>query len=204
MTAAEEKEVLKRAKHGELSAFETLITAYEKRVFALAYRACGNEEDARDLTQEIFLRMYRSLDSFKGESRFSTWLYRVAANICIDFNRKASTTPKTASLEDGEAALRLPDQNQARQPEAAAENLELRAELQAGLAALSQEHRTVLLLRDVSGLTYGELAQALDLTEGTVKSRLARARRALREILLQRGNIQAPGPSKKTERGTAR
>lgn len=201
MTAAEEKSLVGRAKKGELTAFETLVTAYERRVYALALRSSGNEEDARDIAQEVFLRVYRSLDSFRGDSGFSTWIYRITMNICVDFARRNVSAPGSLTDED-DAERPLPDPCEAHQPEHAAENAALREELRAALAALSEDHRQIVLLRDVSGLSYDEIARTLELSEGTVKSRLARARRSLREILIRRGNICVPAASKDTERGT--
>lgn len=183
-----------------MQAFEALVTAYEHRVYALALRSSGNEYDARDIVQEVFLRVYRSLGSFRGDSGFSTWIYRIAMNICVDFARRSAAAPQLAVLDGEDDATRtLPDGNLSHQPETAAEAAELRDEIQLALAELTEEHRTIVLLRDVSGLSYDEIARTLQLTEGTVKSRLARARKSLREILLRRGNIVAPSASKQAE-----
>lgn len=200
MEKREEKLLVARAKKGEMQAFEEIVTAYERRVYLLAFRSCGNEQDARDVSQEVFLRVYRSIDGFRGESRLSTWIYRITMNICIDFARRQSTAPQTTALEgEEERGIAFPDSNPAHQPEAMADASVLREEIQVALEALSQEHRTIVLLRDVYGLRYDEIAEQLQITEGTVKSRLARARKNLREILLSRGNIEAPSTSKQTE-----
>ena len=189
-----EKVLLARAKKGEIAAFESLMTAYENRVYTLALRSTGSEHDAADITQEVFL------DSFRGDSSLSTWLYRVTSNLCVDFARKRAAEGSTASIDDAESpAASIPDPSRAIQPEQAAENQELREELQYALAQLSEEHRRVVLLRDVAGLPYTEIARTLELEEGTVKSRLARARNSLRKILLARGNISLPTSSKQTE-----
>lgn len=195
-----EKVLLARAKKGEIAAFESLMTAYENRVYTLALRSTGSEHDAADITQEVFLRAWKSLDSFRGDSSLSTWLYRVTSNLCVDFARKRAAEGSTASIDDAESpAASIPDPSRAIQPEQAAENQELREELQYALAQLSEEHRRVVLLRDVAGLPYTEIARTLELEEGTVKSRLARARNSLRKILLERGNISLPTSSKQTE-----
>lgn len=200
MPKNEEKILVSRAKRGELQAFEALVTAYEHRVFALALRSSGNEHDARDIVQEVFLRVYRSLHSFRGDSGFSTWIYRITMNICVDFARRGASGPQTDPMEgEGQKSHSLPDSDVSHQPEAAAEAAELRDEIRAALSELSEEHRAIVLLRDVSGLTYDEIARALQLTEGTVKSRLARARKSLREILIRRGNIVSPSASKQEE-----
>lgn len=192
-----EKVLLQRAKKGEMAAFESLVTAYERRVYSLALRSTGSEADAADITQEVFLRAYRSLDTFRGESGFSTWLYRITVNLCVDLARKNNPAE---SLDD-EQALEAPETRGAYQPETALANSELRRELDAALSLVSEEHRKIVILRDVAGMSYADIAAALELEEGTVKSRLARARAALRKILIERGNISLPSAPKQTERG---
>ena len=195
-----EKVLLARAKKGEIAAFESLMTAYENRIYSLALRSTGSEQDAADITQEVFLRAWKNLDSFRGDSSLSTWLYRVTSNLCVDFARKKAAEGMPTSIDDEESpAADLADPSRMAQPEAAAENSELREELQFALAQLSEEHRRVVLLRDVAGMTYTDIARTLGLEEGTVKSRLARARASLRKILLERGNISLPTSSKQTE-----
>lgn len=198
-----EKILVQRAKKGEMAAFETLVTAYERRVFTLALRSTGSEQDAADITQEVFLRAYRSLDTFRGDSGFSTWLYRITSNLCVDHARSTAAAGIAATLgaEDENGISELPDDNRQHQPEAVLENNELRRELDAALRLLAPNYRRVLVLRDVAGLRYADIANMLDLEEGTVKSRLARARASMRKILLERGNISLPSASKQTERG---
>lgn len=195
-----EKVLLARAKKGEIAAFESLMTAYENRIYSLALRSTGSEQDAADITQEVFLRAWKNLDSFRGDSSLSTWLYRVTSNLCVDFARKKAAEGMLTSIDDEESpAADLADASRMAQPEAAAENSELREELQFALAQLSEEHRRVVLLRDVAGMTYTDIARTLGLEEGTVKSRLARARASLRKILLERGNISLSASSKQAE-----
>lgn len=195
-----EKVLLARAKKGEIAAFESLMTAYENRIYSLALRSTGSEQDAADITQEVFLRAWKNLDSFRGDSSLSTWLYRVTSNLCVDFARKKAAEGMPTSIDDEESpATDLADASRMAQPEAAAENSELREELQFALAQLSEEHRRVVLLRDVAGMTYTDIARTLGLEEGTVKSRLARARASLRKILLERGNISLSASSKQAE-----
>ena len=195
----EEKVWIQRAQKGDAAAFEQLVTAYERKVYALALRSTGSEADAADLTQEVFLRAWRSLNSFRGDSTVSTWLYRITMNICIDFSRKKSLQLVPLSDEEGNE-LPLPDRRTTNSPEAALENQELSRELNTALKQLTPDHRQAILLRDVSGLTYQEIGRMLALEEGTVKSRLARARRNLRNILIKRGNISLPSASKEHER----
>lgn len=196
---SEELSLMRRAQKGEVAAFEQIVTAYERKVFALALRSTGSEADAADLTQEAFLRAWRSLGKFRGDSSVSTWLYRITMNLCIDFSRKKSFQAVPLADEEG-SELPLPDQRTAHSPEAALDTKELSRELNAALGLLSEEHRQIVVLRDVSGLTYQEIAKLLALEEGTVKSRLARARKNLRAILIKRGNISLPSASKGQER----
>ncbi len=181
-----EKILIQRAKKGEIAAFESLVTAYERRVYSLALRSTGSLEDAADIAQEVFLHAYRSLDSFRGDSGFSTWLYRITMNLCVDFARKNTAQPQSL---DQQTADQIEETHPARQPEIALANSELRRELDAALNMVSEEHRKIVILRDVAGMSYADIGAALGLSEGTVKSRLARARAALRKILLERGNI---------------
>ena len=195
-----EKVLLARAKKGEIAAFETLMRAYENRVYTLALRSTGSEHDAADITQEVFLRAWRNLDSFRGDSSLSTWLDRVTANLCVDLARKKTGEGASASIDDEESpAAAVADPVRMNRPEEAAENNELRQELQYALSQISEEHRRIVILRDVGGLSYADIARTRGLEEGTVKSRLARARAALRRILTERGNISLASPSKDTE-----
>lgn len=193
-----EQELIQAARSGDQAAFAALVEANQAMVYSLAYRMTGNSEDAADLTQEAFLNAWRGLSKFGGQAAFSTWLYRLASNACIDFlRREKRRSALSMTLEDGDDEERqadLPDQRWS--PERELERKEARQALQEGLAALSPEHREVLLLRETEGLSYQEISQALDLEEGTVKSRIARARTALRDFLVKSGNFSLPPPSK--------
>ena len=197
-----EKVLLARAKKGEPAAFESIVTTYENRVFSLALRSTGSEADAADITQEVFLRLWKGIGDFRGDSSLSTWLYRVCTNLCVDLARKRAAEVGAVSLDDDENLLtELPDHSDGGRPETVLEKNEVARELQACLAMLSEEHRRIVTLRDVAGMRYADIAAALDLEEGTVKSRLARARAALRKILIQRGNISLPSSSKEQKGG---
>ena len=195
-----EQELVAQARRGDESAFEALVTENEKRIYNLCRRLTGNQEDAAELTQEAFLNAWRGLGRFQGESSFSTWLYRLATNACIDFLRKEKrrqSLSMTVSLDDEEEArqVELPDERYA--PEGALERAEARRAVAEGLERLTLEHRQVLVMREIHGLSYAEIGQVLGLEEGTVKSRIARARGALRKVLTERGNLFGEPSSKK-------
>ena len=191
-------ELARAAAGGDTTAFETLVGLYENKVYGLALRMCGNEEDAWDVSQEAFLAAWRALPGFRGESGFSTWLYRLTANAAIDCLRREKRRKGELSLEGGELPLTLPDAGPG--PQEAAEGGELRAAVNAALSRLTDQHRTVLILRELQELSYEEIAGVLGLDLGTVKSRISRARGALRKILLEDGNLSGYLPSKETER----
>lgn len=196
----DDKHILVRAKRGELDAFEELVRRYEKRVYAVALRSSGSPEDAADIVQEVFLRAWRSIESFRGDSGFSTWLFRITMNMCVDFARHKHSQPQTQSIVDEEENERqVPDT--APTPEEHLENRELGRELAAALDEISEEHRRIVLLRDVSGMSYTEIADVLEISEGTVKSRLSRARIALRKVLLRRGNLFLSAASNQSKGG---
>ena len=192
------EELARAAAKGNTLAFEELVRLHEKKVYALALRMCGNSEDAADVAQEAFLSAWRGLPSFRGEAGFSTWLYRLTSNAAIDQLRKGKRQREEASLDDGDLPLDVPDRQPG--PQEAVESAELQRAVADGLRELSEDHRQILLLREYQGLSYDEIAQALEVDLGTVKSRISRARRALRKILLERGNLSGYLPSKQAEK----
>lgn len=200
MTDEREARWVEAARQGDQDAFASLIQLYEKRVFALTLRMCGSAEDAAEAAQDAFLAAWQGLPFFRGESSFSTWLYRLASNACIDLLRreKRHRTAAGPSLNDEEVHLDAPDP--APTPHEAAEQRELREAIEKGLQSLSPQHREVLILREIQQLSYEEIARSLDLDVGTVKSRISRARRQLRIFLLESGNFSLPSASKPAEK----
>lgn len=186
------------ARQGDQAAFEQLVRLYEKRVFALTLRMCRNPEDAAEAAQEAFLSAWQGLAFFRGESSFATWLYRLASNACVDLLRREGRHRAAAgpSLNDEALNVDIPDATAS--PQEAAERSELRQQIEDGLSALSPEHRQVLILREMHQLTYDEIADTLSLDVGTVKSRISRGRKQLRNFLLKTGNFSAAPASKES------
>ena len=190
MTVLFENEIIRSVLRGNVNDFEKLVTAYEKNVYNIALRMVGDPDDAADMTQETFIKAYRALSSFRGDSKFSSWLYRIASNVCLDFLRSRSRHPQVSlnsSDEDDRTTFELPDMS--RNPE---EQLMKKLSMEAvrrGLEQLPEQQRQILVLRELGGLSYAELARILGLEEGTVKSRIFRARKRLCAILLRDGNI---------------
>lgn len=202
----DEKAIIEQVLAGDSNAFGQLVEQYQDRVYNLALRMCGNRDDAFDLAQDAFFRAWRGLAGFQFESSFSTWLFRLTANVCLDWLRAKKRRPvvslTTVDDEDEEVQLDLPDPGKS--PEELLLAAEDRAALVKALNALPVEYRQILTLRAIDDLSYAEIAEILKLREGTVKSRLSRARTALRNKLLQNGNNSESETSIPSERRDAR
>lgn len=194
----DETRLVKRAQRGDSAAFEELVTTHEARIYSLCLRMSGNREDACDLTQEAFLKIWRGLDSFNHDSSFATWAYRLTSNVCIDFLRKEKKrrdVPLFTEDDEGqETELVLPDQRY--DPELLAQRRELQDSLEAAMAQLEPQYRQILSLRELCGLSYSEIGSQLQLKEGTVKSRIARAREQVRRYLCSTRNFSSKPASK--------
>ena len=191
-----EEQCVAQARGGDASAFEELVRTYEAPVYRLALRMCGGRaEDAQEVAQEAFLAAWRGLPRFRGQCRFSSWLYKLTANAAVDHLRREKRRPAAVPLENaGEPA-------DPHTPQEELERRELHRAVQQALDRLTPEHREVLVLREIQQLSYDEIADALSLDLGTVKSRISRGRRQLRNFLMEQGNFSAPAASKKPERG---
>ena len=183
----QELEQIRKCQQGDAEAFTEILKTYEKKVFNLALRMMGNHEDANDLAQEAFIRVYQSIHTFRGDARFSTWLYRIATNVCLDELRKRSRR-KTESLDvpvqtqDGSVLREVPDWTD--NPEEALDRQGIREMVRQGIETLPEEQKIALILRDLQGHTYEEIAEILHISLGTVKSRINRGRQALKSIFL--------------------
>ena len=186
----EERKIIKKAAAGSADAFEQLLLKYQAPIYNLCLRMTGNPEDAADMTQEAFLKAWRSLSSFQFESSFSTWLYRLTTNTCLDYLRSLKRRPQCSlTVEDDEGEEQVLDvTDEAPTPEEALLSAEDHSQLVHALSQLEASQRQIITLRVVNDLSYAEIAEILDVKEGTVKSRLARARDNLRKKLLQTGN----------------
>ena len=191
MTREQEATIIKQVLEGDVNAFEGLVKEYEKNVYNLALRMTGDPEDAADMAQDAFIKAYSSLSSFRGDSKFSVWLFRIVSNLCLDFLRSRKRRPTVSlSVENDEGEdmeFEIADESQS--PETLLEQKLTREAVRCGLDSLPPEQRQILLLREIQGLSSEEIAQVLELESGTVKSRIFRARKRLSAFLLREGNI---------------
>lgn len=176
--------LIERYKLGDIVAFDLLMNKYEKKIYNYCYRMLNNFEEAKDLTQEIFVKVFKNIEKFRGESSFYTWLYRIAHNLAIDFIRKRSRENVVSNdqviYEDGPATRDFIDMNL--NPEMLAADKERKELVIYAINKLLPEYKEVIVLRDIQGLSVEETAKILKCAEGTVKSRLHRARFALKNI----------------------
>ena len=179
--------LIERCRASDESAFNEVVSRYKAKVYNYIYRMTGSSDDAEDLTQEVFIRMYTSIDSFRSQSSLSTWLFRIASNLCIDRFRRSKTRTTAFSLDepiqgnDSESGHEIPDSTY--EPQRLLENTEMAEQIQLSLAQLPEKLRAAVILHDVEGLPYDEIAQIVGCPLGTVKSRLFNARMQLREKL---------------------
>ena len=176
--------LIEKARDGDISAFEKLISLYEKKIYNYCYRMTNNHEDAEDLAQEVFIKVYRNLNKFKGNSKFSTWIYRIAYNTCVDKYRKKRKA-KIFSLDyfNDEGVGNMQPVSDNPLPEDEVIQKERYERIQACIASLKPKYKTVIILRDIQNYSYEEIAEILQLPLGTVKSHINRARAALTDAL---------------------
>jgi RNA polymerase sigma-70 factor, ECF subfamily len=178
-----DEELVARSKTGDTESFNQLVKRWERPIFALAYRTLGREEDARDVTQETFLRAFRALSGFKGDAKFSSWLYRIALNLCRDWMRRDRRAPLVAVPEGVEVEQLAAEQA----PSESVEDLAARAELSRQVARVMQllpeEQRQAIVLKEYHGLTFQEIADLMKCPLSTVKTRVYQGLATLRKHL---------------------
>lgn len=186
----DEKILISKAKEGDKKAFEEIISLYEKKVFSTIYYMVKNENEVEDIAQEVFVKIYKNLKNFKEESSLYTWIYRITINVCIDELKKRKNVvyiDEKIETVDGEMEMQLEDT--AKGPEYLAEDEELKRKITNCIKKLSVDQRTMIILRDIKGFTYMEIAEMTKINLGTVKSKINRARAALKQILEEDGTF---------------
>jgi RNA polymerase sigma-70 factor (ECF subfamily) len=184
-----DEELVARSVGGDAESFNELILRWERPIYALAYRTIGREEDARDVCQETFLRAYRALPGFRGQAKFSSWLYRIALNLCRDWVRRERRTPVVQPPEDGD----LMEMAAAAEPSESIEDLVARKDLarsvERAMALLPEEQRTAIVLKEYHGLTFQEIADLVGCPLSTVKTRLYQGLTVLRRELARGAKV---------------
>jgi RNA polymerase sigma-70 factor (ECF subfamily) len=192
--------LIERARNGDETAFRSLVDRHQRRAFAIAIALVRDENDAREVVQEAFLRVYRGLSAFNGSSSFFTWLYRIVTNLSIDLMRKPSRREaeldETRRLDD-EDQIPLLSRIEGSDPADAVRRGEIARRIQAALDELPPYHRSVIVMREVDGMSYEEMAEAMGVSKGTIMSRLFHARQKLQRALVdcyreQLGGVPAP------------
>lgn len=194
--------LVQKSKNGDMDAFDELVRRYESKIYGLAYRFMGNHADASDLAQDTFIRLYQALEGFRGDAAFSTWLYRIAANICRDELRKRQRRRSVSMDEMMDASpANTPTADDSYSPEETVQRREVQRQVQLCLNQLSDDHRLILIMREIHGLSYEEIAGVLQCSLGTVKSRISRARNALKEKMSRQGELLPGGGRLKAKGG---
>lgn len=199
-TDADDQPLVEACRKGDRQAFHDLYERYERKVYAVAYGFLRNPEDALDVVQEAFIKVYRYLPNFEGQSSFYTWLYRIVANLCIDHMRR-NTRKRDVEFDDKlrhDGEQDLPAEfmpiSALGNPGEAVENKEILAAVEASLEHLSDKHRAVIVMRELQGFSYADMAKAMNCSKGTIMSRLFHARRNMQKLLRER-LVHVPEPS---------
>lgn len=186
----DEKELIRQAKSGNLKAYEEIIGLYEKKVFSTIYYMVKNDNEVEDIAQEVFIKIYKNLGNFKEESSLYTWIYRITVNVCIDEFKKRKKVvylDEKIDTKDGEVELQLSDDSKS--PTDIAEDNDLKDKLEKCIKKLPESQRMMIILRDIKGFTYMEIAEIMKMNLGTVKSKINRARASLKELLEEDGTF---------------
>ncbi|MBF7081563.1 sigma-70 family RNA polymerase sigma factor [Desulfallas sp. Bu1-1] len=185
------KLLVNKSKQGSNEAFEQLVKLYQNKVYALCYQLTNSRSDAQDLAQETFIKAYRSLSGFRNEADFGTWMHRIAVNLWINIKRRKKpevSLDATITTDNGEMSIDVASNDET--PDEKLERKEFNTLVKLALNDLSEEHRTVLILREMYGYNYEEIAQIMDCSLGTVKSRINRARQSLKEKILRQAQAR--------------
>ena len=190
--ATDDLTLVKRVRSGDQRAFKLLVERYQRKVYAVALGMLKDKEEAMDVSQEAFVKVYKYLDHFKGDASFYTWLYRITVNICIDVIRKRQSAggeavefDETMPMDVSEAHIGALGSRLGTNPQKSALRRELAEKIQEALATVPEKHRAILLLREIEGMSYEDLSRTLDIPKGTVMSRLFHARAKVQKILSQ-------------------
>ncbi len=190
--ATDDLTLVKRVRDGDQRAFKLLVERYQRKVYAVALGMLKDKEEAMDVSQEAFVKVYKYLDHFKGDASFYTWLYRITVNICIDIIRKRAGAggesvefDETLPMDVSEANIGALGSRLGTNPQKSALRRELAEKIQEALASVPEKHRAILLLREIEGMSYEDLSRTLDIPKGTVMSRLFHARAKVQKILSQ-------------------
>jgi len=187
--ASTDEELVSLSQKGDADSFNQLILRWERPIYALAYRVIGREEDARDVCQEAFLRAYRALPGFKGEAKFSSWLYRITLNLCRDWIRKQRRAPVSQLPEDADLAEIAASSGPSESIEDLAARRELTAVVEEAMTLLPSEQRTAIILKEYHGMTFQEIADLQGCPLSTVKTRLYQGLSVLRRHLERHGQL---------------
>jgi RNA polymerase sigma-70 factor (ECF subfamily) len=190
--ATDDLTLVKRVRGGDQRAFKLLVERYQRKVYAVALGMLKDKEEAMDVSQEAFVKVYKYLDHFKGDASFYTWLYRITVNICIDVIRKRTSAggeavefDETLPMDVSQANIGALGSRLGTNPQKSALRRELAEKIQEALATVPEKHRAILLLREIEGMSYEDLSRTLDIPKGTVMSRLFHARAKVQKILSQ-------------------
>jgi RNA polymerase sigma-70 factor, ECF subfamily len=185
-----DEELVARSQSGDVESFNELILRWERPIYALAYRVIGREEDARDVCQEAFLRAFRALPGFKGQAKFSSWLYRITLNLCRDWIRRQRRAPVSQMPEDVDVAEMAAAQGPVESIEDLVARRELSAVVEEAMRLLPDEQRTAIILKEYHGMTFQEIAELQGCPLSTVKTRLYQGLSVLRRHLERNGQLQ--------------
>jgi RNA polymerase sigma-70 factor, ECF subfamily len=197
---ADDRQHIDRCLAGESEAFTFLVEKYQDRLFNSVLRVTDHAEDAADAVQDAFINAYQSLASFKGDAEFFTWLYRIAFNTAVTIRRRRKNAVSLEARRGSDPTIDPVDPSAESRPGASMERLEDESVLMAALNRLSAEHRTVLVLKDIDGMKYEEIAEVMGIAIGTVRSRIHRARAELKDLLEPNFGNQSPGEASKGEK----